>query len=457
MSEQQFGRKQKWSFGLGSFAQWFINGAFNTWVLSFYFSAVKLPISYIMIAFVLWTIWNAFNDPLIGYLSDKTQTKWGRRKPYIMLGSIPIIVIEIIIWLPRPGSDIFNFIYLLIMLLAYDTFYTMVALPYDSLFPELYTSVDERAEVNTIKQILSTLGLILAFIVPGIFIGETLSDPSGYLTNGIVTSILVGVSLLISIKYGVIEREEFKLDHAHEFKFLQSLKYSLNNKGFLLYTAMFFLYEYILLVLAATVPLYGEEVLGVSATLTSIMLGVLFIVAILAVLVWRKLDIKIGSRKAYAISIVLYFFTTLPFLFIEDYIYAIITVVFMGIGFGGMLYFIYLLIADVVDEDELKTGVRREGSFFGITNFFMRLAMVASIVTIGSMFISTGWEEWVPDPNVDTLLALRLLIVVFPGIALGITLVCLYYYPFPKEKVTSIKEQLNELHRKKKEKVQKTK
>jgi GPH family glycoside/pentoside/hexuronide:cation symporter len=452
MEQQIFGKGQKWAFGLGSYAQWFINGAFNTWVFSFYFSAVKLNVIYLMIAFVCWTIWNAVNDPLIGYLSDKTQTRFGRRKPFIMLGSIPILIIEIIIWLPRPGNDLFNFIYLLIMLICYDTFYTMVSLPFDSLFPELYTSVEERAEVNTIKQVLSTVGLIMAFLVPGIFIGR-ISEPSGYLTNGIVTSICVGIALLFALKYGVKEREEFQMDYSHGFSFFKSLKYTLRNKGFILYTLMFFLYEYLTLVLSTTVPLYGEEVLEVGTFMTSILLGLLFIVGMATVIIWMKLDVKLGSRKAYAISIVAYFVASLPILFIDEFLFALITVIFMGVGFGGMLYFIYLLIADVIDEDELKTGVRREGAYFGVTNFFMRLAMVASILTVGSMFISTGWEEWVPDPNIDTLLALRILIVIIPGIALGITAICLYFYPFSKEKVEKIKLQLQELHQEKRERV----
>ena len=383
--KQEFGKLQKWSFGMGSFAQWFINSAFNTWVFTFYFTAVGLPVFYIMFAYILWTIWNAINDPLIGYLSDRTNTKWGRRKPYIILGSIPVIIIEIILWLPPTDSHVITFLYLLIILICYDTFYSMIALPYDSLFPELYTSVEERAEVNTIKQILATIGMLFAFLLPGFFISDY-SEKTGYLINGIVTSTIVGLTLLFSLKYGVLEREEFKLDYQQGFKFQEGLKYTLKNKSFVLYTIMFFLYEYILLVLATVVPLYGKHVLKISPFETSLLLGIMFIVGVLTVVIWMKLDVKLGSRKAYAVAMILYFFATIPILFITTYEMAIFTVILMGVGFGGMLYFIYLLIADVIDEDELNTGVRREGSFFGITNFFMRLAMILSIVTVSLVF-----------------------------------------------------------------------
>lgn len=449
---RRFGKGQKWSFGMGSFSQWFISSSLVVWIFSFYFAAVGLPVGYIMMAFILWTVWNAVNDPLVGYISDKTRTKWGRRKPFIILGSIPIIIIETIIWLPPTDNHFITFIYLLIILVCYDTFYTMVTL-FDSLFPELYTSVEERAEVNTIKQVLATVGMLTAFITAGIFIGD-LTSKEGYIINGMVSSIILGISLLIAIKWGVKEREEFKFDHEHEFSFFQGLKYTFKNKGFVLYTIMFLLNEYILLMTGTLVPLYALHVLSVTdVALTSLLLGILYIVGILTVVIWMKLDVKLGSKKAFAISIISYFLATIPVLFITSYSVALIVFIFIGFGFGGMLYFIYLIIADVIDEDELNTGVRREGTFFGITNFFMRLAMILSIVTISLVFTSAGWETYTPNPGADVIFGIKALLVIFPGIALGITLLCLHFYPFSKERVEEIKKELSKLHKKKMERI----
>ena len=447
----EFSKGQKWSFGMGSFAQWFINSAFNIWVFTYYFTVVGLDVRWYMLAAVLWTIWNAFNDPLIGYLSDRAHTRWGRRKPFIMLGTIPILIIYIIIWLPplpAGGNEVFTFLYLLLMLILYDTFYTMVALPYDSLFPELYTSVKERSQVNTIRQILAVVGLLAAALIPGIVVaGESApldEQMSSYFVNGIITAVIIGIALLISLKWGVKERKEFKLDYLQQPKFFESLKYSMKNKGFVLYTIMFFLYEYVLLLLATIVQIFGRELLNASPFETSIIMGIMYVVGLASVALWRWLDVKIGSKKGYAISIVAYFFASLPLMFIDVYLIAVVIAVFMGIGFGGMLYFIYLIIADVIDEDELKTGIRREGAFFGITNFFMRLSMILSIVTIGIVFIQTGWELY--DPLVDVTFGLRLLFIVIPGIALGISLICLYFFPYSKSYVQEMKEKLTELH-----------
>ena len=199
----RFSKGQKWSFSLGNGVEWFINAAFNLWVFTFYFAAVGLDVNLIRTAFIIWTIWNAVNDPLIGYLSDRTNSRWGRRRIYIMIGVIPVLVLEILIWLPPLSGAMAQFFYLLIMLILYDTAYTLIALPTDSLFPELYTTVEERTQVNSIRQILAGVGLILAALVPGIFIGDQ-ATIDGYLMNGIVTTIIVGVSMIIFLKLGAV-------------------------------------------------------------------------------------------------------------------------------------------------------------------------------------------------------------------------------------------------------------
>jgi GPH family glycoside/pentoside/hexuronide:cation symporter len=452
----KFGLGQKVSFALGNYVQWFINTAFSTWIFIFFYKAVGLEITWILIAFIIYPIWNAINDPLIGYLSDRTHTRFGRRKPYILIGAVPLIVIFIFIWMPPAffgnSADFANFLYLILILIAYDTAYTMIALPYDSLFPELYGSVEERAEVNTLKQVFATIGLICAFLIPGLLIGN--SDlMGGYRITGLVTSGIVGVFLAISIKWGVKERPEFKEDYKKQMGFLEALKYTLKNRAFVLYTIMYLGYQYILLLLGTIVPLYAEDVLGVTDTfITGAALGAMFLVGIATIIIWKRLDEQYGSRKAFAYSLIAYWIPSISLLFLNGFVSGIIFISIMGIGFGGMLYFVYLLIADIVDEDELKTGIRREGTFFGVTNFFMRLAGVFSILTVGLVFSGAGWLDadlYDAHLGINVVFGLRILVFVFPSIVLLIILIALHFYPFSKEKVDKMKAKLEELHNKK--------
>ena len=130
---------------------------------------------------------------------------------------------------------------------------------------------------------------------------------------------------------------------------------------------MYFAYEYTLLVLAAMVWQYAVYVLGVSANdnmATSILLGVLFVVGLLTVPVWSKINIKLGSRKGLFIAVIAYLIASIPLTFVKVDDPALIVVACMGFGYGGMIYFVYLIIADVVDEDQLKTKVRKRRKLF---------------------------------------------------------------------------------------------
>jgi GPH family glycoside/pentoside/hexuronide:cation symporter len=236
--------------------------------------------------------------------------------------------------------------------------------------------------------------------------------------------------------------------------FFQGLKSTFKNKAFLLFTVMFFLHEYILQVLATITPLFVVHVFNISdAVLISVFYIVYFLMALVSMIFWMKLDTKIGSKKTFTIAIIVFFFMLIPFLFITSFSLALIFAAFMGIGFGGMMYTIWLLIADVIDDDELKTGIRREGIFFGITNFFIRFAVIASIVTISLVYTTTGWETYTPNPGADIIFGNRIIFVVFPSIALGLTLLCLYFYPLSKERVEELKLKLVEIHKKKKDQV----
>ncbi|GAH20713.1 unnamed protein product [marine sediment metagenome] len=128
--------------------------------------------------------------------------------------------------------------------------------------------------------------------------------------------------------------------------------------------------------------------------------------------------------------------------------------IFNGIGLGGGLYFYDQCIAEIIDEDEVMHGTRRSGIYYAVLNFLIRLSWIINFILIGIVFSTTDWQSYDPNPGVNTILGLQILMGVYPAIILVISLIGLYFYPIKGEKLAENRRNLDELHKQKQEKLQ---
>jgi len=202
-------------------------------------------------------------------------------------------------------------------------------------------------------------------------------------------------------------------------------------------------------------PLYGKYVLGIDDSIyIALMLALTFISATIFITVWRFVVIKLGPRKTWIIALSIWILTLIPLFFISDVMSGLIVFFLLGIGFASGFYLRDLTWADIIDEDELKTGMRREGSYFGANALFMRLSTILIFLAISLVFSNIGWAVYAPEKvTPEVIFGLRLLMVVFPIIALSIAIFGFYMYPLHGERLSDVKEQLAKLHAEKKSKV----
>ena len=463
MSESQtrkFSYKRAVSYSIGQIADIASYQAFTFLTFTFYFAVVGIDITLISLAFIIWSIWNSLNDTFIGYLSDKTHTRWGRRFPWIMISLIPIAVIMILLFTPLTSLGItdptINFIYFMIIIIVFELFFTMYDINYTSLYPEIFITEEERAKGNNVRQIFAIVGLLAAFLLPGIFISSYTSPlPGEYPTYGIVVAIIViiagGLFLILSPK----GRTEFRKDYKDAPNFFNTLKYSFKNKSFMRYIPAEIANWFVYGMIPVIAPLYGEFILGFEDPfMISLLLGVSFISAgLFMTVLWKPLVQKLGPRKSWLISMTIWIITLIPLFFLGPGMEVAAFIVFflIGIGLAGSLYIIDIIIADIVDEDEVKTGIRREGGYYGINIFFQRFATVFVFLIIGPVFLIADWGEFDPINIPD--FELRSLMVIFPVIALVIAIIAIYFYPLDGEYLKEIKEQRNKIHQEKKSKI----
>lgn len=438
--------------------------AFTFLIFTFYYAVVNINTTLITIAFIIWSIWNAFNDPIMGYISDRTHTKWGRRTLYIMIALGPLALVMVFLFTPPLSfgvtDEITNFFYFLIIIILFELFYTMYDINLTSLFPEIFITKEERLKANNVRQIFAIFGLIFAFVLPGLFISDYSAPESlpEYQVFGIVLMIIIIVVGLIFLKFSPRDKPEFQQDYKMMPNIFTSIKLCLKNKSFRWIipgiTANMFVY----LMLPTIVPLYGKYVLNIGegeTLLLSLLLGFSFIsAAIFLTVLWKPIVQKIGLRKTWMISLTTWILTLTPFMFIQDKFVAIIVFILVGIGLAGSLYIVDLIIYDIIDEDEVNTGIRREASYIGVYILFLRFATIFVFLAISLVFTNVGWAVYDPETvTPEVIFGLRALIFIFPTIALVIAILSAYKYPLDGEKLKNVKEQLKKIHEEKKSKI----
>ncbi len=450
-SDSPVPRRLKNAFALGEIPDMVAYQGFSFLIFTFYYVVLEVDVNLVTIVYMLWSVYNAFNDPVLGALSDKTRTKHlggGRRRPWMIAMIIPLPLVMVFLFTPPPGDDIVLAAYMLAIMMLFDTFYTAYSLNHTSLYPEMFSGDRAREAVGVARRVFMVIGLIIAFALPSVFIGKFTGNASltipQYQMTGAAFGIVIAVTMIIRIKWGV--REPF-YENCQEAKvpgFFEALKLTLKNKQFLLFVGASTTAWYCFTLLPMLMPLYGAEVLGQDVSImTTLLLLITFICTIPGAIVWSKIDARVGSKKGMAYSMLWWAISLLALLFITDYAIAAIAMIFVGFGLGGPTYFIDRNISNVADEDQITTGCRREASFFGIHAVFIRLAAILVILSINIVFTYNGWQDASAFDLVgEQVFGLRLLMSVFPASALAIGIVLLHFFKLGKREVKEIQDKL---------------
>ncbi|TFG07674.1 MAG: MFS transporter [Promethearchaeota archaeon] len=457
MSEEKKSLKTKLFYALNGFPDLMTYQAFSFLVFTYYFAVVGIPIFQMWIAFIIWGLWNAINDPMLGALSDrKKYGKLGKRKFFITIALIPLALMMILLF--TVPLDI-KFFYFLAIIMLFEFTYTLFDVNVKALFPEQWENEEERASANLILRPITLMAILIAMVLPTIIISplvplptsseaEIARIPTMYITAGIIFAVIAIITGALFIMYGIKEPEELPEQFESRPSFFGSLKLSLKNKSFVKLVLCNTMTWYVLTMLTTIFSLYAIFVLGVGKGSIFIGLSLMstFIVAALAMPFYVKLGRKIGMRNAFIASLIIWIITLVPFAFFGegDILIGVIATAIVGIGMSGTLFFFDILMGDVVDEDYLKHGVKRSASFYGANAFIHRFSIILVITTIALVFSGTGWAGYNPNPGVDVIIGLKLLMVLFPIIALIIATLFLKSYDLHGDKLVRIRDNLKQ-------------
>ncbi|MFH1362362.1 MAG: MFS transporter [bacterium] len=435
---------RKLAYSFGAVATALSYQAFSTYIIFFYVDIVKLPPHLAATGMVIYAIWNAINDPLVGYLSDHTHSRWGRRIPYIVFGAIPFGFVSYMLWRPpfvEAGQVFPLFLYFVFFICLFDAFYTITILNWSALYPEMFPHFKERTKVNAFRQTFGLIGLVLGVVSPPLIFSTW-----GWGTLGIIFGCAISISLLIAV-WG--SREHLEYSQEKQLPLFASFKATIKNKSFLTFVFSNLFVQYSFTLILATIPFFMKYLLDEPAHSTAAVLAVAFLAAIPMLYVWQQIVIRFSAKKSFMLAMVVLAFSLLPLFFVQTFAGALFTAFLLGIGLSGFIEIVDLVISDVIDEDETKTGTRREGMYFGANAFITRFAIGLEAISMGLVFVWTGYNPYIFTQTPEFLIGLRALIAGLPLIAILLALLIISFYPLFGQGLKEMKTELKKIHLKK--------
>ena len=389
------------SYGFGKFLTEFMEMAFTVWLYSFY---VSLGVDSLIVglAVVVFAIWNAVNDPLIGFLTNrpfKFTKKWGRRFPWIMIGGITYILSYVLIFIPpdvdpHSGAWIF-FIWIVFSTCIFDTFNSIFFVNFASLFPDKFRSVDERRKATGIQTPIGIVGVALGALLPPMIIEKGV--PATFVTNAGLVVIIGLVVLMLSIPGSredqvTIDRYLEKHDIEDRESFFKTLKLTLKQKSFLFFIITYTLYRSLVISFQASIPFFVQFILDKDVQ-TLLSAGFL-IGALISSPLWVYIAKKTNNnKKVMLINSFLLTIFTIPFIFLNSVVVAFIVIILWGFGLGGFWTMLAPTFGDVINESVANNQKRQEGIYNGFLQFFGRFAILIQAISFASVHTITGFVE----------------------------------------------------------------
>ena len=435
------------SFGFGKFVNEFFVMAFGALVFYFYESALGLDPILTMAGYIIFAIYNAINDPLIGHLMDrpfKFTKRLGRRFPWVYIGGVPWIFSYILIFTPpimNPNLEYgaisgqwILFLWLIFTTCLYDTFCSIFSVNFYSIFPDKFRSGRERRNASTISTIIAAIGTACGSVLPPFF--YTFDLPQTYVNQAIVSAVICMIALLISIP-GTRE-DQIRIDcylescekQTERTPFFKDIVRTLKHKNFMVYIITFTLYQSLVSLMVGSIPYVTESVLLKTEEDITIIMAVMLIGMVISMPLWSFIAHRTNNdRKTMLIASIYLAATTFLLFFITDYNVMIIGIFIWGTGEGGFWVMMSPIFSNAVDESIVQTGERREGIYNGIQTFVSRAALVIQAVSFGVVHILTHYD---PNSTIQTPLAtlgIQIHFALIPAIlmALGALIFGLYF------------------------------
>jgi GPH family glycoside/pentoside/hexuronide:cation symporter len=429
--------KQRWLYSIANLGNVIPYQAVGTAILFYYTDVKHLPASWAAIVMTVYAFYNAFNNPVLGYLSDRTKSRWGRRVPYMLFGMLPeAIFFAFLFFAPFDGrqNPVSLVVWFSVGLVMWEGLGTAVSTGYYSLLPEMFRTYDERTDVAARMNIIQTVGLLVAAALPAALAGWI-----GWPLMAVCFAVLataamyVGIPSMMGMGKGSEGEEE-------SLPLIPALKATLVNRSFLTVTVAQTMRFYATATLSTGMMFFVKYSVKLNASYASVALASAFVAAGIAMWPWRMLlGKRFCARTNLLIAYSLMAVAVLPLALAKTFTGLVLASAFVGIALAGLILMGDVILAEVIDEDEVKTGKRRAGMYFGMNSLITTLSSALVAIVFGILLPSYGYNTTLDTQPDSVAMGFRVFMTIPTAIGSILAVIALVFYPLHGERLDGVK------------------
>ncbi|MBN2659004.1 MAG: MFS transporter [Spirochaetales bacterium] len=425
----------KIGYGLGDFGANLVYQTIMLFLMFYFTDVFLLPAGLAGTIILTSKIWDAVSDPLIGYSSDKTKSRWGSKRPYLLFGAIPLGLSMFFLFYSPDLSGNGRFIYGLSAFLLLCTAYTVVNIPYGALTASLTTDTHERSSITGYRTFFAILATVFVAGATRPIVSLFSSEQTGWRYTGLLYGALVAVLTLITF---ASVRENTRSGPLADYKISDIGKVILANRPFLILASGMTMHMIAIGVLGAMINYFFKYNYNREAFIPVALL-IMFGTSALAIPLWVRITGILGKARSFNTGMIIVALSLISLFFMGEFnqIILIPLLILAGTGISTLYFSPWAMIPDTVEYSQWKTGLRREGILYGFFYFSQKLAAAISgfITGLGLSLsryiqpesISDSLSSFTQSP--ETLLGIRLLTCLVPTVFIAAGLLIIRKYP----------------------------
>ncbi|MBO3744842.1 MFS transporter [Streptosporangiaceae bacterium NEAU-GS5] len=402
-------------------------------MILFYVDILGLDVRAYGVVMVIYAIIDALDNPLLGHLSDRTRSRFGRRRPWLLVGA-PMLTACMIAFFSVPGSlqGASLLLWFAVFSILCEAFDSMLNANYGALLPELYPQERDRAVANSLRQGFQLVALVISLAVTPLLtthVFGTEESTEGFRTTAVIYGL---VALVVIVFMALSARENPRYSTREQPLLLPSVWTIVRNPTFWTVGLVGACYGIAMALVLAGIQLYVRYSLGLPVDNAFYLQGIVILISAGGLAVWTRVVARRGALWAWRLAFALLAISFAALFFATDLITAIAAGVLVGAGWSGMLATNDLIVARVLDADAARHGEHREGLFLSAFGFFTRLNGIVTGLALTSLGVFFGYNSG-DDPGTQAGLAFRVYLCAYPFVLTTIGAIAARFVRVPIE------------------------